>query len=109
MPPLRQREQTLRAELPAIADQTSDTATFLRLAETLAAFLGRIRSTPEPAPIASTPAASGGPPAPGGPARAPTGQSDLLRKGVSTRPTESRSVGKEPPFTIVKNHPKVTQ
>jgi len=45
MPPLRQREQTLRAELQAIADQTSDQATFLRLAETLAAFLGRLRST----------------------------------------------------------------
>src|ERR1700694_4495965 len=45
MPPLRQREQTLRAELQAIADHTSDQATFLRLAETLAAFLGRARRT----------------------------------------------------------------
>ena len=45
MPPLRQREQALRAELQAIADQTSNQATFLRLAETLAAFLGRLRST----------------------------------------------------------------
>src|SRR6266852_8283800 len=45
MPPLRQREQALRAELRAIADQTCDQATFLRLAETLAAFLGRLRST----------------------------------------------------------------
>ena len=44
MPLLRQREQALRAELQAIADQASDRATFLRLAETLAAFLGRLRS-----------------------------------------------------------------
>src|SRR5216684_3842487 len=43
MPPLRQREQALRAELRAIADQTCDQATFLRLAETLAAFLARLR------------------------------------------------------------------
>src|SRR5713226_3703872 len=45
IPSLRQREQTLRAELQAIADQASDRATFLRLAETLAAFLGRLRSS----------------------------------------------------------------
>ena len=44
MPALRQREQTLRAELQAIADQANDRATFLRLAETLTAFLGRLRS-----------------------------------------------------------------
>ena len=40
MPALRQREQTLRAELQAITDQANDRATFLRLAETLTAFLG---------------------------------------------------------------------
>jgi len=34
MPVLRQRQQTLRAELQAIADQTNDRAAFLRLAET---------------------------------------------------------------------------
>jgi site-specific DNA recombinase len=44
MPLLRQREQTLRAELQAIVDQATDRATFLRLAETLAAFLGRLRN-----------------------------------------------------------------
>src|ERR1700730_643918 len=44
MPSLRQREQTLRAELQAIADQTNDRAKFLRLAETLGAFLARLRS-----------------------------------------------------------------
>src|ERR1700736_1506886 len=42
MPGLRQREQRLRAELQAIADQTNDRATFLRLAETLTAFLARL-------------------------------------------------------------------
>ena len=43
MPPLRQREQALRAELQAIADQADDRAMFLRLAETLTAFLARLR------------------------------------------------------------------
>src|SRR5262249_33606611 len=47
MPVLRQRQQTLRAELQAIADQTSDRAAFLRLAETLTAFLARLRSAAE--------------------------------------------------------------
>jgi site-specific DNA recombinase len=44
MPMLRQREQRLRAELQAIADQINDRAAFLRLAETLTAFLTRLRS-----------------------------------------------------------------
>jgi site-specific DNA recombinase len=43
MPLLRQREQALRAELQAIADQANDRASFLRLAETLTAFLARLR------------------------------------------------------------------
>ncbi len=43
MPALRQREQALRAELQAIADQANDRAAFLRLAETLTAFLARLR------------------------------------------------------------------
>jgi site-specific DNA recombinase len=47
MPGLRQRKQTLRAELQAIADQTNDRAAFLRLAETLTAFLARLRSAAE--------------------------------------------------------------
>ena len=42
-----QRQQTLRAELQAIADQTNDRAAFLRLAETLTAFLARLRSAAE--------------------------------------------------------------
>jgi site-specific DNA recombinase len=43
MPPLRQREQTLRSELHALAEQTRDRAAYLRLAETLSAFLARLR------------------------------------------------------------------
>jgi site-specific DNA recombinase len=47
MPMLRQREHALRAELQAIADQVNDRAAFLRLAETLTAFLTRLRSSAE--------------------------------------------------------------
>ena len=47
MPRLRQRQQALRAELQAIADQANDRAAFLRLAETLTAFLTRLRSAAE--------------------------------------------------------------
>jgi len=47
MPLLRQRQQALTAELQAIADQTDDRAAFLRLAETLTAFLARLRSAAE--------------------------------------------------------------
>ena len=42
MPALRQREQGLRVELQAIADQANDREAFLRLAETLTAFLDRL-------------------------------------------------------------------
>jgi site-specific DNA recombinase len=44
MPPLRQREQAMQAELQAINHQTADRAAYLRLAETLTAFLKRLRS-----------------------------------------------------------------
>jgi site-specific DNA recombinase len=47
MPVLRQRQQALSAELQAMADQTNDRAAFLRLAETLSAFLARLRSAAE--------------------------------------------------------------
>ena len=47
MPVWRQRQQALSAELQAIADQTNDRAAFLRLAETLIAFLARLRSAAE--------------------------------------------------------------
>jgi hypothetical protein len=45
MPPLRQREQALREEARAIADQSNDSAMFLRLAETLTDFLTRPRNS----------------------------------------------------------------
>jgi len=47
MPALRHRQQTLSSELQAIADRTNDRARFLRLAETLTAFLARLRSAAE--------------------------------------------------------------
>src|SRR5207249_6866583 len=47
MPGLRQRQQTLQVELQAIADQSNDRVAFLRLAETLTAFLARLRSAAE--------------------------------------------------------------
>src|SRR2546421_2978741 len=47
MPLLRQRQQALRAELQGIADQTNDRTAFLRLAESLTAFLARLRSAAE--------------------------------------------------------------
>jgi len=110
MPLLRQREQRLRAELQAIADQAADRATFLRLAETLAAFLGRVRSAADTLdvierqrivrlvvkdiligddtivirhciPTGSAPPPHGGPAAPGGADGTPGGKSYLLRKG----------------------------
>ena len=110
MPSLRQREHALRAELQAIADQANDRAMFLRLAETLTAFLARLRSAADTLdvlerqrivrlvvkevligndtiiirhciPIASTPPANGGQPPPSRPDGTPTGLSYLLRKG----------------------------
>ena len=44
-PPLRQREKAARSELQSIADQTTDRAAYLRLAETLAAFLSWLRAS----------------------------------------------------------------
>jgi len=43
MPSLRQRERALRMELQSIAEQTRERATYLHLAETLSAFLTRLR------------------------------------------------------------------
>jgi site-specific DNA recombinase len=45
MPPLRQREQAMQAELQAINIQMADRAAYLRLPETLKAFLERLRSS----------------------------------------------------------------
>jgi site-specific DNA recombinase len=110
MPLLRQREQALRAELQAIADQALDHAIFLRLAETLAAFLGRLRSTADTLdvierqrivrlvvkdiligddtivirhciPIGLAPPPQSGPAAPGRAHDTPGGRSLLLRSG----------------------------
>ena len=105
MPALRQREQTLRAELQAIADQTNDRAAFLRLAETLTAFLARLRSAAETLNVTerqrivrlvvkdvlvgdntitirhSIPVPSGPPQNGGSPPSRPDDQSYLLRKG----------------------------
>ena len=47
MPLLRQREQTPRHELHALVEQTRDRAAHLRLAETLSAFLTRLRAAAE--------------------------------------------------------------
>jgi site-specific DNA recombinase len=45
MPELRQREQAMHAELQSIVTQTQERAAQLRLAETLSAFLSRLRSS----------------------------------------------------------------
>ena len=47
MPLLRQREQTLRDELNALVEQARERAAHLRLAETLSAFLTRLRAAAE--------------------------------------------------------------
>src|SRR5215467_10299928 len=113
MPMLRQRQQTLRAELQAIADQANDRAAFLRLAETLTAFLTRLRCAAETLsvierqkivrllvkeilvgedaitichsiPIPAAPTQNGGSEAPGG-------QNYLLCKGRDNVTSKSRS------------------
>ena len=52
MPELRAREQSVRAERQAILDQAADQMSFLRLAETLTAFLQRLRQSAEMLEIA---------------------------------------------------------
>src|SRR4026209_2805548 len=47
LPELRQRERAIDAELQSIGTQEQDRAAYLRLAETLSAFLGRLRSSAE--------------------------------------------------------------
>jgi site-specific DNA recombinase len=111
IPSLRQREQTLRAELQAISDQANDRAMFLRLAETLTAFLARLRSSADTLdvierqrivrlvvkevlvgddtivirhciPVVAPPSPDRAPPAPGRPDGIPKAQSYLLRSGA---------------------------
>jgi site-specific DNA recombinase len=45
MPDVRKREQSIRAELNAIENELADPAAYLRLAETVAGFLARLRET----------------------------------------------------------------
>ena len=52
MQALRNREQMLRSELQAITEQINDRAAFLRLAETLTAFLVRLRNNAETLDVA---------------------------------------------------------
>ncbi len=52
MPELRAREQSARAELQAILDQAADRISFLRLAETLVAFLQRLHELAQSLEIA---------------------------------------------------------
>ena len=52
MPELRRREQTLQAELTSITEQTNDRANYLRLTETLTAFMTRMRSSAQTLDIA---------------------------------------------------------
>src|SRR5262249_44865956 len=44
MPDLRQRERAMKAELQSIATQAQDRAAYLRLVETLSAFLSRVHA-----------------------------------------------------------------
>ena len=52
MPELRAREESMRAERQASLDQAADRMSFLRLAETLTAFLQRLRQSAETLEIA---------------------------------------------------------
>ena len=119
VPSLRQRQQTLRTELQAVVDQAGDRAKFLHLAETTAAFLGRLRDSANTLdvierqrimrlvvkeiligddtivirhciPIASTSPSSGGPPTPSKLDGTPSAQNYLLRSG-SNYPTLGRA------------------
>ena len=126
VPSLRQRQQTLRTELQAVVDQAGDRAKFLHLAETTAAFLGRLRDSANTLdvierqrivrlvvkeiligddtivirhciPIASTPPSSAGPPTPSRLHGTPSAQSYLLRSGSNHRPLRGSFIGVELP------------
>jgi site-specific DNA recombinase len=124
MPALRQREHTLRAELQAIADQANDRAMFLRLAETLTAFLARLRSAADTLdvlerqrivrlvvkeiligddsivirhciPLAAPSSPDGAPPTPGNHECRRNPQSYLLRKGSGDTPLRGACLRRE--------------
>jgi site-specific DNA recombinase len=115
MPLLRQRERALRAELQSMADHANDRAAILRLAETLGAFLARLRSAADTLdvterqrivrlvvkevlvgddqilirhciPVTSTPSRDNDSPAASWPPCRPDGQSYLLRTGSGAAP-----------------------
>src|SRR5260370_42508580 len=110
MPDLRQRENSLHAELQSIIDQVNDQTAYLRLAESLSALIGRLRASAETLdvherqrivrllvkdvlvgddtitirhsiPNPSGPPNDGDPPTPRGGAQAPPDESYLLRSG----------------------------
>jgi site-specific DNA recombinase len=110
MPALRQREHASRSELQSIVDQVANRAAYLRLAETLTAFLARLRETADTLdiqdrqrivrllvkevlvgddailirhsiPIPGDPADGNGPTPPSGGGQAGGGKSYLLRSG----------------------------
>ena len=101
MPSLRNREQMLRSELQAIIDQINDRAAFLRLAETLTAFLSRLRSNADTLDVAGTPAnrTSRGQRSPGGGKR----YHDSAQYPHSFRPTVKRpfDFGRRPKLPFV--------
>ena len=47
MPPLRKRERTIQKELQSLKEQTAERSAYLRLAETMSAFLSRLRLAAE--------------------------------------------------------------
>jgi hypothetical protein len=61
MPELRQREHALQTELHSILDQINDRAVYLRLAETLSAFLARLRASADGTPTHRPPRHQGDP------------------------------------------------
>ncbi len=121
MPELRRREYATRAELQSIADQTTDRAAYLRLAETLTAFLTRLRASAETLdiierqrvvrllvkeilvsddrivirhsiPLPTRPSGSHDPSPIGGYSSSASGKSYLLRSGSDYRPLPRPSV-----------------
>ncbi len=110
MPTLRQRENASRSELQSVVDQVANRAAYLRLAETLAAFLARLREAADTLdiqdrqriarllvkevlvgddtivirhsiPIPGDPGDGNGPMPPSGSGQGGDGKSYLLRKG----------------------------
>ena len=123
MPPLRQREHTLRAEVQSIVDQTRERTAYLSLAETLSAFLARLRVAADTLdiverqrlvrlvikevlvgddtivirhciPVPSGPPRGDGPPASGGSHNVGDDRSYLLRTGSDDAPLRGASLAR---------------